>query len=146
MPISSTSISKVNDYLSHAAAFTELAFDAARAIEQQCYAEALADARIGQLIGVVQWRSRIQEIHLAIGALRESPGVGPARFGFVPAGCGVEVDPVDKRPHESAAVDGLGAGGVEAEDGAFWTGPGDCRPLPLDLQIPSERLSKTMDP
>jgi hypothetical protein len=95
MPISSPHLSLVNDHLNRAIAEIQLAADIARHRQNELHSIALKEARVNGLIDVVRWETRLREALLTLKEIRNSPGVGIASRGFVPASTGAGNDSVD---------------------------------------------------
>jgi len=97
MPISSTHLSLVNDHLDSAIANMQLAADIARHRQNELHLIALREARVNGLIEVVQWETRLREALLTLKDIRNTPSLGIAGRGAVPASAGRGHDPMDEQ-------------------------------------------------
>ena len=95
MPTPSRNLRAVNDNLSQAIAFTQLALDQVRNECADRHLLAIRETRVNGLIDIVRYETRIQEVLITLKNLRESPGLGLAGRDALPAGDRAGDDAVD---------------------------------------------------
>ena len=117
MPISSTHLSIVNDYLAAAIEKLEDAKSVATHLRSELHGLALKEGRVTGLIDVVQWQTRISEALLTVKGIRDTPMLGASIGELVSPGRRGRDDAVDEQPIGSDFMVEPGGSVYAPEDG-----------------------------
>lgn len=117
MPISSTHLSKVNDYFTAAIGQLELAQAIAVNLRSDLHTLALKEGRVTGLIDVVQWQTRITEALLTVKDIRDTPCLGASIGELVSPSHRGRDDAMDEQPIGSDFMVEPGGSVYTPEDG-----------------------------